>query len=122
MPSPTSRLMSSTPASDLWRPTGDRLTYADVGWTGAAWGVAMHATLSFFSVAMPTLRPLVALFAPAERFAFAITEQAAPMARWLVLITVQAVFWALVGIAALAAWREIEALVRKPRRLPDTSR
>lgn len=100
---------------EAWRPDGDRLRYADAGWAGAAWGVAMHATLSLFSVAMPSLRPLLALFAPAERLALAITDSAAPIARWLCLLTVQGVFWALVGVAVLGLWRELEALVRRPR-------
>jgi hypothetical protein len=104
---------TSSPALDQWRPTGERLTYKDVAWTGAGAGVVMHATLNFFSVAIPALERFLVLFAPAQRFAFAVTRDSFPLATWLVLILSEAVFWALVGVALLALWREVAALVRR---------
>jgi len=106
-------LPNSSPALDQWRPTGEKLTYADVAWTGAGVGVVMHATLNLFSVAIPSLERLLFLFAPAQRFAFALTRDSFPLATWLVLILSEAVFWALAGVALLALWRELVAFVRR---------
>lgn len=109
----SSPLPTSSPALDQWRPTGERLTYADVAWTGAGFGVVMHMTLNFFSVAIPSLERLLFLFAPAERFAFALTRDSFPLARFILLIASEAVFWALAGVALLALWRELIAFVRR---------
>jgi hypothetical protein len=73
----------------------------------------MHAALNFFSVAIPVLERLLVVFAPAERFAFALTRDADPIATWLVLLASQAIFWALVGVAILAAVREVVELIRR---------
>lgn len=104
---------TTTPALEQWRPQGDRLSWSDAAWSGAAWGLVMHAALNFFSVAIPTLERLLVVFAPAERFAFAITRNADPIATWLMVLASQAAFWALVGVALLAAVREIVWLVRR---------
>jgi hypothetical protein len=53
--------------------------------------------------------------ASAQRFAFAITRGTFPLATWLVLILSEAAFWALAGVALLAVWRELVALVRRRR-------
>lgn len=103
---------ASSPALDQWRPQGDRLSWSDAAWSGAAWGLVMHASLHFFSVPIPALGRFLVLFAPAERFAYAITVDARPIATWLVMLASQAVFWALVGVAILAAVREVVWLVR----------
>ena len=51
-----------------WRPQGESMTYADAAWLGAAWGLAGHATLHFFSAVIPELGMLLAPFRP-DRFA-----------------------------------------------------
>jgi hypothetical protein len=108
----------SSEAADLWRPNGDRLSYSDAGWIGASGGVVMHAALNFFSVAIPSLEPLLAPFSPAQNFAFALTANVAPLGRWLMLLLCEGVFWAvavmlLLGVvhvvtdgirATVAAW------------------
>lgn len=73
----------------------------------------MHAALNFFSVAIPALERFLVLFAPAERFAFALTGNAEPLATWLVLLASQAVYWALIGVLILAVVREAIELVRR---------
>jgi hypothetical protein len=103
----------SSPALDQWRPQGDRLSYSDAAWCGAAFGVVMHASLHFFSVAIPVLERFLVVFAPAELFAFALTRNADPIATWLLLLASQALFWALVGVLMLAAVREAVELVRR---------
>lgn len=104
---------TATPALEQWRPQGDRLSWSDAGWSGAAWGLSMYASLNFFSVAIPSLERLLVLFAPAERFAHALTQDALPLATFIILLASQAVFWALVGVALLAAVREVAWLVRR---------
>ena len=104
---------TTTPPLEQWRPQGDRLSWSDAAWSGAAWGLAMYASLHFFSVAIPSLERLLFLFTPAERFAHALTQNALPLATFIVLLASQAVFWALVGVALLAAVREVVWLVRR---------
>ena len=104
---------TTTPPLEQWRPQGDRLSWSDAAWSGAAWGLSMYASLHFFSVAIPALERLLFVFAPAERFAHALTQDALPLATFIVLLGSQAVFWALVGVALLAAVREVVWLVRR---------
>jgi hypothetical protein len=105
----------STPASDLWRPSDDRMSYADAAWLGAAWGVAMHAILSFFALVIPALNTVLLLFHPAERLAAGMSSRAAPFVRWLTLVMVLAAWWALVAVALTAAGRELAASTRARR-------
>jgi hypothetical protein len=98
---------------EQWRPQGDRLTYADAAWCGVAWGLSMHAALHFFSAAIPSLEALLIPFGPAERFAFAITQHAAPIGTWIVLLATQAAYWAVIGVALLAAVRGAVFAVRR---------
>lgn len=104
---------TTTPPLEQWRPQGDRLSWSDAAWSGAAWGLAMYVSLHFFSVAIPSLERLLVLFAPAERFAQVLTQNALPLATFILLLASQAAFWALVGVAILAAFREIAWLVRR---------
>lgn len=104
---------TTTPPLEQWRPQGDRLSWSDAAWSGAAWGLSMYAALHFFSVAIPALERFLVLFVPAERFAQALTRDALPLATFIVLMASQAVFWALVGVALLAAVREVVWLVRR---------
>lgn len=109
------RFESSHPGMDLWRPDGDHLRWSEAAWLGASAGLGMHAILSFFSALLPTLGAVLVLFAPATRFAEGLAGGAAPLAQWFVLLVSQALFWALVGVALLAAWREVVYLVRLAR-------
>lgn len=97
---------------DLWRPTQDRLTFSDAAWLGAAWGIAMHAILHFFSLWMPALRVPLELFLPAERLAFFVAGGAPPFITWLTLLASEGIFWALAAVAALAAFRWLEQAAR----------
>jgi hypothetical protein len=116
MASPAYRLSSD--ALDQWRPEGDRLSFKDVAWSGAAVGVVMHAALNFFAVAMPALERLLAVFGPPERLARGLTAGFDPLATWLLLLPSIAVWGALVGVALLAVVHETTDLVRRllPRR------
>lgn len=106
---------TSHPAMDAWRPQAERMTYGDAGWLGAAWGLAGHATIHFFSVPIPWMERLLVLFAPAENLAFGLTRSAAPIGRWALVLVSVAVFWAIAACGILGAWREIErALGRVP--------
>lgn len=93
----------SSPALDQWRPNGDRLSYKDVGWSGAAVGIVIHAALHFFSVAMPALERLLVVFGPPERVAYGLTEGFNPLATWMLLLLAVAAWGAFSGIALLAA-------------------
>jgi hypothetical protein len=105
---------SSSPVFRQWRAAGgEHLTFSEVGWTGAAAALTMHAALHFFSVAVAGLERLLVLFAPAERLAFALTGGAHPMGRWLLLLAAVAVWGALGGIVLLSAAREIAAVARR---------
>jgi hypothetical protein len=106
------QLRVSTPASDLWRPPDDRISYAEAAWLGAAWGVAMHAILSFFVLVVPALGTILALFRPAERLALGVSSGAAPFVRWLTLIGTLAAWWALVAVGITAAARELGRSMR----------
>lgn len=104
----------STPVFEQWREAGgEHLTYTEVAWTGAATALIMHASLHFFSVALGSLERFLVLFAPAERLAFALTENAHPIGTWLLLLASVAVWGALVGVVLLAAVREVVWLVRR---------
>jgi hypothetical protein len=98
---------------DQWRPEGDRLSFKDVGWCGAALGIVMHASLHFFSVAIPSLERLLAVFGPPERLAFGLTEGLNPIATWMILLVSVAVWGALVGVAFLALVHETTDLIRR---------
>ncbi len=106
------RFEPSHPGMDLWRPDGDHLRWSEAAWLGASVGVGMHAILSFFSAVLPSLEAVLVLFAPATRLAEGLTAGAAPLGQWFVLLLSQGFFWALVGVALLAAWRELVYLVR----------
>lgn len=116
MASPTYPLSSDV--LDQWRPNGDRLSYNDVGWSGAAVGVVLHAALHFFSVAIPSLERLLVVFGPPERLAFGLTEGFNPLATWFLLLLSVAAWGAFSGIAILAAVHVTTDLVRAvlPRR------
>lgn len=101
MASPAYHLSSDV--LDQWRPDGDRLSYKDVGWSGAAVGIVVHAALHFFSVAMPSLERLLLVFGPPERLAFGLTDGFNPLATWMVLLLAVAAWGAFSGIALLAA-------------------
>lgn len=117
------RFEPSHPGMDLWRPEGDHLRWSEAAWLGASAGLGMHAILSFFSAVLPSLQVVLVFFAPATRFAEGLTAGAAPLGRWFVLLLSQAFFWALVGLALLAAWREVVHLVRLVRgSVPDGTR
>jgi hypothetical protein len=103
----------SSDVLDMWRPNGDRLSYADVGWSGAALALVSHAALHFFSVAIPALERLVVLFAPPETFAIGLTRGYNPLATWLLLLVTVAAWGALLGIALLAAMHEATDFVRR---------
>jgi hypothetical protein len=110
MASPAYRLSSE--ALDQWRPNGDRLSYKDVGWCGAALGVVMHASLHFFSVAIPSLERFLVVFGPPERLAFGLTDGLNPLGTWLLLLVSVAAWGAFAGIALLALVHETTDLVR----------
>lgn len=106
------RFEPSHPGMELWRPNGDHLRWSEAAWLGASVGLGMHAILSFFSAVLPSLRAVLVLFAPPTRLAEGLTAGSAPIVEWFVLLLSQALFWALVGVALLAAWREAVHLVR----------
>jgi hypothetical protein len=111
MASPAYRLSSD--ALDQWRPEGDRLSFSDVGWCGAALGVVMHAALHFFSVAIPALERLLVVFGPPERLAFGLTDNMNPLATWMLLLVCVAAWGALAGVAILALVHEATDVVRR---------
>ena len=113
MASPPASFDISSPALDQWRPEGDRLSFNDAGWCGAALGIVMHASLHFFSVAIPSLERLLAVFGPPERLAFGLTENLDPLATWMLMLIAVAVWGALVGVALLALVHEATDLVRR---------
>ena len=106
----------SSDALDQWRPEGDRISLKDAGWCGAALGIVMHAALSFFSVAIPSLERLLAVFGPPERLAYALTNGLNPLATWMLLLITVAVWSALVGVALLAFVHEATDLARRALR------
>ena len=114
MASPAFRLSSD--ALDQWRPEGDRLSFKDVGWCGAALGIVMHASLHFFSVAIPALERLLVVFGPPERLAFGLTDGMNPLATWMLLLVTVAAWGALAGVAILALVHEATDLVRQTLR------
>jgi hypothetical protein len=104
----------SSDALEQWRAEGgERLTYSEVAWVGASVAVVLHASLSFFSVVIAELEAFLVVFAPAQRFAFALTEGLEPLARWLALLCTLSVWGALVAVASLAAVHEVTDLVRR---------
>ena len=104
----------SSDALDQWRAErGERLTYSEVGWVGASVAIVAHATIHFFSVAIIALDRLLVVFGPAERFAFALTEGSAPIARWLLLLLSVGVWGALIAVALLSAVHEATDAVRR---------
>ena len=114
MASPPASFELSSPALDQWRAEkGERLTYSEVGWVGAATALIAHATLHFFSVALPALDRLLVVFGPPERLAFGITSEVNPLATWLLLILAVAAWGALIGAALLSAVHEATDLVRR---------
>jgi hypothetical protein len=113
MGSPQPGFTVSSDVLDQWR--GERLTYSEVGWTGAAVALVTHAALHFFSVAIPALERGLALFGPPERLAFGLTGSATPLGRWLFLIVSVAVWGALIGVGILSAAHEIGDLFRRLR-------
>jgi hypothetical protein len=113
MASPPAGFEISSPALDQWRPLGDRLSYSDVGWCGAALGIVMHASLHFFSVAIPSLERLLAVFGPPERLAYGLTEGFNPLATWMLLLVAVAAWGALSGVAILALVHEATDLIRR---------
>jgi hypothetical protein len=110
MTRPAYRLSSD--ALDQWRPNGDRISYKDAGWSGAAVGVVMHAALHFFSVALPVLDRAVAIFGPAERLAYGLTAGFDPLATWFVLLLSVSAWGAFTGIALLATVHVATDIVR----------
>ena len=111
MASPAFRLSSD--ALDQWRPEGDRLSFKDVGWSGAALGIVMHASVHFFSVAIPALERLLVVFGPPERLAYGLTEGMNPLATWMILLLAVAAWGAFAGVAILALVHEATDLVRR---------
>ena len=108
----------SSDALDQWRPEGDRISIKDAGWCGAALGIVMHASLHFFSVAIPALEYGLAVFGPPERLAFGLTDGLNPLATWMVLLLCVAAWGAVGGIAILAFVHEATDLVRRVVRSP----
>lgn len=103
----------SSDALDMWRPNGDRLSYSNVGGSGAALALVAHAALHFFSVAIPALERLLFVFALPETFALGLTRGYNPLATWLLLLLTVAAWGALLGIATLAAVHEATDLARR---------
>lgn len=106
------RFEPSRPGMELWRPNGDHLTWSEAAWLGASTGLALHAMLSFFSALLLSLRPILVVFEPATRLAEGLTAGATPIVQWFALLIFQGIFWALVGVALLALFREIAHLAR----------
>ena len=99
---------------EQWRSGGgEHLTYSEVAWTGAACALIMHASLHFFAAALGGLDRFLVVFAPAERLAFGLTEGSNPLGTWLLLLVAVGVWGALIGVAILAAGREVVSLVRR---------
>jgi hypothetical protein len=114
MASPSSTFPVSSPALDQWRgEAGERLTYSEVAWTGAATALIAHATLHFFSVALPALDRLLVVFVPPEQLAFGLTRGVNPLATWLLLILAVAAWGAFIGVALLSAVHEATDIVRR---------
>ena len=107
-------LSTSHPGMEAWRPQPE-LSYGEVAGAGATWGIAMHAIISFFAVAMPSLEPLLIPFRPAEQIALFGLASSTPLARWLALMALQGVFWALSSVALLGISREIAWAIRTVR-------
>ena len=103
----------SSDALDQWRPEGDRISIKDAGWSGAALAVVLHASLHFFSVAIPSLEHLLAVFGPPEHLAFGLTRNLDPLATWMLLLLFVAAWGALSGVAILAFVHEATDLVRR---------
>jgi hypothetical protein len=116
MASPATDFPVSSDALEQWRAAGgERLTYSEVAWAGAATSIVAHACLHFFSVAISQLERLLIVFAPAEAFAFGLTEGSAPIARYLLLLLTVGVWGALIGIALLSAAHELTDVFRRRR-------
>jgi hypothetical protein len=103
----------SSDALDQWRPDGDRLSFKDVAWSGGALAIVMHASLHFFSVAIPSLEHLLAVFGPPEHLAYGLTRNLDPLATWMVMLLAVAAWGALSGVAILAFVHEATDLVRR---------
>ncbi len=106
------RVEASHPAIEQWAEGSDRLGYGPLAWAAGVWGIAMHAILSFFAVPLPGLEVLLAPFLPAERLAVVGLAASPALARWLALIVLQGVFWALAAVAVVAVGREVVAVGR----------
>jgi hypothetical protein len=114
MPSPSESFPISHPVLELWRAEGgQRLTYSEIAWVGAAAAMVGHASLHFFSAAIYGLERFLVLFAPPERLAFGLTDGADPMATWIVLLAAVAVWGALAGVTLLASVHGGTDLVRR---------
>jgi hypothetical protein len=114
MPSPSESFPVSHPVLELWRAEGgQRLTYSEIAWVGAATAMVGHASLHFFSAAIYGLERLLVVFAPPERFAFGLTEGGDPIATWIVLLTAVGVWGAIVGVTLLATAHGATDFVRR---------
>jgi hypothetical protein len=114
MASTPSKLELSSPALDQWRnERGERLTYSEVAWCGAAVAIVAHASIHFFSVALPSLEGLLTLFAPPERLAFGLTEGGNPLGTWMLLLIAVGAWGSLIGVALLSAVHEATDIVRR---------
>ena len=107
--------MDASEVFDQWRPNGDRISYKDAAWSGASLGIVLHATLHFFSIAIPSLDRFLFLFGPPERFASAIAH-ANPLATWLSLMILLAMWGCLAGVVLLALVHGLTDLVRSALR------
>ncbi len=85
---------------------------SDAAWAGAAWGISLHAIVSFFSAFLDGLEPLLAIFRPPEHLAFAVSAGAPPLARWATLLVFEGVFWALAAVVLVAVARETATALR----------
>jgi hypothetical protein len=114
MPSPSESFPISHPVLELWRAEGgQRLTYSEIAWVGAATAMVGHASLHFFSAAIYGLERFLVLFAPPERLALGLTEGGDPLATWLVLLAAVGVWGAMGGVTLLAVVHGATDLARR---------
>lgn len=104
-------IATSTPGMDLWR-QDERTTLSEAAWLGSAFGICMHAVLSFFELWIPALGSLLVVFAPAERIAAGM-HGVAPFVRWMVLLGVLATEGALFAVVLAGALREASTFLRR---------
>jgi hypothetical protein len=111
--SPT-MLAASSPVFEQWRAEGgERMTYSEIGWTGAATALVLHASLHFFSAAILALDRFLVVFAPPERLAFGLTAGANPVVTFLLLLLSVAAWGAIIGAAMLATVHHLSSLLRR---------